>query len=128
MTLAAVETIVKALSKQLDAPTHLLPSFGVNYDAAQPEVRVDAKGYHFVVVERGRELQHKVFQQLEELLFEVFSAVTFSMALDYELQHRVKEQDFRIIMFAKQVELLAQLDENFAMRRRVEAERLLRKG
>ncbi len=128
MTLAAVEIIVKALGKQLGAPNHLLPSFGVNYDAAQPEVRVDAKGYHFVVMERGQELQHKVFQQLEELLFEVFSTVTFSMALAYELQHRVKGQDFRIIMFARQVELLAQLDENFAAQHYVEAERLLRKN
>jgi len=122
LTLAALEAVVRALGQQLQAPLGLLPSFGRNYDAGQPELRVDAAGYHFVVMERGRELQPQLFQQLEELLFTVFSSVTFSMACEYELDHRVKNQDFRVLLFAKQVELLTQLDATWAARRRAEAD------
>ncbi len=102
LTLASIETVVKALAKQIGAPPILLPSFGRNYDAAQPEVRVDAAGYHFVVMERGRELRHQIFEQLDEVLFKVFSDVTFSMAGSYELHHRLAGQGSRILLFAKQ--------------------------
>ena len=127
MTLAAVEAIVEALGQLLDAPARLLPTFGHNEDYARPEVRVDAAGYHFVVIERGQELQHQVVQQVEELLFMVFEAVTFSMACNYELTHRVGGQDSRILLFAKQEELLARLDSGFAARQRTRHQQLLAK-
>jgi len=125
MTLAAVETIVKALGSLLGTPVSLLPTFGHTEDYARPEVRVDAVGYHFVVIERGQEIQHQVFRQLEELLFVVFEAVTFAMACDYELAHRVAGQDSRILLFAKQVELLTRLDSSWAERQRIKYEKLL---
>ncbi|MGI4885331.1 MAG: Imm63 family immunity protein [Janthinobacterium lividum] len=125
MTLTAVETVIRALGQQLGAPAALLPTFGCNEDYARPEVRVDGAGYHFVVVERGRELDHRVFQQLEELLFTVFAGVTFAMASHYELHHRVAGQDSRILLFARQLELLAQLDADFANRLRPRYRQLL---
>ncbi|MFD1466697.1 Imm63 family immunity protein [Hymenobacter caeli] len=125
MTLAAVETVVRALGQLLGAPAALLPTFGRNEDYARPEVRADAAGYHFVVVERGQEVAHEVFQHLEELLFVIFSAVTFSMASQYELRHRVAGQDTRILLFARQLELLARLDVSFADRLRPRYHQLL---
>jgi hypothetical protein len=125
MTLSAVEAIVEALGKQIDAPTYLLPSFERNEDGARPEVRVDGAGYHFVVIERGKELQNKAFNVLEDLLKEIFESITFSMALDYEVRHRLANQDFRIILFAKQVELLTKLDATWAALCRSKADRLL---
>jgi hypothetical protein len=125
MTLSAVEAIVEALGKQIDAPTYLLPTFGHNEDGARPEVRVDKAGYHFVVIERGKELQNKAFDVLDDLLKEVFEFITFSMAVEYEVRHRSVNQDFRIILFAKQVELLTKLDANWAVFCRSKADRLL---
>jgi hypothetical protein len=122
LTLGAVEAVVQALGQRLQAPPELLPTFGFNRDFSYPEVRVDKAGYHWVIVERGREEENQVFEQLEELLFTVFSSVTFSMASNYELHHRIKSQDSRILLFAKQVELLAQLDATWAARRRAEAD------
>lgn len=122
LTLAALEAVVKALGQQLQAPPDLLPTFGYNRDFAYPEVRVSKAGYHWVIVERGREEENRVFAQLDELLCQVFGSVTFSMASNYEVQHRIKGQDSRILLFAKQVELLAQLDASWAARRRAEAD------
>lgn len=128
MTLVAVEQIVLALGRLLVAPAHLLPTFGHNEDYARPEIRVSAHGYHWVIVERGQEIDHQVFQSLEELLFEIFSSITFSMACDYEVRHRVAAQDFRIVLFDKQVALLAQVDAGFAARCRDKANVYLRKN
>ena len=122
LTLGALEAVVQALGNQLGAPAELLPTFGHNRDFAYPEVRVSTAGYHWVIVERGREEENLVFQQVEELLFIVFSSVTFSMASTYEVHHRIEGQDSRILLFAKQVELLAQLDASWAARRRAEAD------
>jgi len=117
LTLGAVEAVVQALGRQLKVPPGLLPTFGRNEDFARPEVRVSQAGYHWVIVERGREEVNQVFEQLDELLFTVFSSATFSMASGYELAHRIANQDARILLFAKQVELLAQLDASWAARR-----------
>ena len=125
MTLAAIEAMVAGLGRLLEAPAELLPTFGSNHDYARPEVRVDAQGYHLVVIERGQELDHQVFPALEELLFEVFEHVTFSMAGAYEVRHRIAGQDSRILLFDRQVELLARLGQTFAEKRRRAADGFL---
>ena len=122
LTLGALEAVVQALGRQLQAPPELLPTFGHNRDFAYPELRVSQAGYHWVIVERGREEVNQVFEQLEELLYQVFESTTFSMASDYELTHRLANQDSRILLFARQVALLAQLDASWAARRRAEAD------
>jgi hypothetical protein len=125
MTLSAVAAIVEALARQIDAPTYLLPTFEHNEDGARPEVRVDEAGYHFVIIERGKELQNKAFDLLEDLLKEVFESITFSMAVEYEVRHRLVNQDFRIILFAKQVELLTKLNGTWAALCRSKSDHLL---
>ncbi len=102
-----------------------LPTYGQSSDFARPHIEVDQRGYHFVVVERGRELKRKTSPDLDELLFEVFQSVTFSLACEYEVAHRVRGQDFRRLMFARQVELLSQLSPQWAQRRAEEHQQIL---
>ena len=122
MTLSALEAVVSALGKLIDAPLYMLPTFGRNEDAARPEIRVDEKGYHFVIIERGQQLEHLVFDKLEEILFQILEGITFSMACNYEVRNRVENQDFRIVLFTKQLQLLKHLDGAFAERQRVKSE------
>lgn len=122
LTLGALEAVVRALGQQVQAPPELLPTFGRNEDFARPELRVSKVGYHWVIVERGREEENQVFEQLEELLYQVVESITFSLASSYELNHRVQGQDSRILLFAKQVELLARLDASWATRCRAKAD------
>lgn len=93
---------------------HSLPTYGRTEDGARPHIEVDSRGYHFVVVERGQELERFTTFELDEVLYRIFQSVTFSLAIEYELAHRVETQDCRRIGFQKQVELLAQLSQRWA--------------
>lgn len=48
-----------------------------------------------VVVERGIEWERRKTNDLDKLLYWIFANLTFSMAVEYELAHRVEGQDFR---------------------------------
>lgn len=93
---------------------HSLPTYGRTEDGARPHIEVDSRGYHFVVVERGQELERFTTFELDEVLYRIFQSVTFSLAIEYELAHRVETQDCRRIGFQKQVELRARLSQRWA--------------
>lgn len=117
---------MQSIRNVLGAPPHLLPTFGRNEDYARPEVRISAQGYHWVVIERGQELQHRTTNQLHELLLWIAEDITFSLASEYELAHRLAGQDSRILLFAKQEELMRRLDPDFAAQLRSRHQNLLR--
>ena len=66
------------------APASSLPTFGKTEDGARPHIEVRSDAYHYVVVERGCELERKRTPDLQELLYWVFSDVTHQMAFQYE--------------------------------------------
>jgi hypothetical protein len=39
----------------IDAPDHVLPTFGYSEETGRPHIEVDGAAFHHVVVERGRE-------------------------------------------------------------------------
>jgi hypothetical protein len=125
LTLTALATIVSSFGEMLGAPADLLPTFGCNKDFARPEVQVHYADYHFIIVERGQELQRSTTSQLEQVLFWIFEAVTFSMAGEYELAHRIEGQDFRIVLFSRQIELLELISPDFADRQRLRYQKIL---
>jgi len=45
----------------------------------------------------------------DELMYWIFEGITFRMASQYELHHRVPKRDFRRILFQRQLELLEEL-------------------
>lgn len=107
MTLADVKKQVDTLGERIHAPQTLWPTYGYSVDGALPHIELDSSGnFHFVVVERGRELERRTTAILDELLFWIFDTITFSMACTFELQNRNRAQDFRRILFSKQEELL----------------------
>ncbi|MEI9988884.1 MAG: Imm63 family immunity protein [Rhizomicrobium sp.] len=78
-------------------------------DFACPFIEVD-RAYHLVVRERGKEFERHTTADLDELLYWVFDGVTFGAASEYELHHRDEKQDFRRILFSRQLELLGEID------------------
>jgi hypothetical protein len=82
--------------------------------------------FSLVVVERGEETGRRVADNLDELKYWVFEGVTFSMASDWELEHRVEGQDSRILLFEKQLELLGLLSARWPERYRREHRGVLR--
>ncbi len=126
LTLPEIKVEVDHLAAKINSPENLLPTYGTSEDFARPHIGVDSRFYFYVVVERGQELDRKWAPFLDQLLEWIFADVTFSMAFSYELEHRIESQDGRRIAFAKQIELLAMLDSNWAARESERHQQILR--
>jgi hypothetical protein len=117
ISLDHIERSVRELAQTIHAPDWMLPTFGHSEDGARPHLEIDPSGrMHYVVVERGNELERRTFVELDELMFHVFSEVSFSLAGPFELAHRDPRQDCRRLIFAKQLELLGALSSAWAER------------
>ncbi|MBV9791279.1 MAG: hypothetical protein JOZ51_23995 [Chloroflexi bacterium] len=127
-TLPEIEADVQKLAQRIGASATDLPTYGYSRDGGYPHVEVDATHYHYVVVERGRELKRKTTTALDELLYWIFADVTHTMAFSYELKHRLKDQDPRRRAFAKQIELLGIISPAMAARRASEIEEILKRN
>jgi hypothetical protein len=127
-TLSEIKSEVARLAKILGASSDDLPTYGQSRDFAYPHVEVDDKCYHYVIVERGRELERKSTSDLDDLLFWIFSDTTHNLAFAFELKNRIEDQDCRRTAFPKQVELLALVSPKMAARRAQEIEEILRRA
>lgn len=113
--LEKIKKLVTKYSEKINAPLKMLPTFDYNTGLAHPYIEMDSQGnYNYVIEERGEEYERKIFREEKELLYEIFTSITFSMASDFEVKNRIESQDSRIILFKKQEELLAILDEEWA--------------
>lgn len=126
MTLEEVKIEVLKLAKIISAPENKFPDFGSSNYQGNPHIDVDNYGnLYFIVVERNEEYERKITKDIKELLFWIFENITFSMACDYELKNRVENQDSRILLFAKQDELLEKLNTDWAEVTRKKHKKLL---
>ena len=112
--LSEIKSEVDRLAKKIRAPESLLPTYGRTRDAAHPHIEVDERGYHYVIVERGEELNRITTGDIDKLLYHVFEGVTFNLACEYELKHRVWKRDVRRLLFRHQIELLSVLSPHWA--------------
>ena len=113
-----VEMIAK-LASRINAPSYLLPTYNFPRRNVTPHIEVDDDGYMFYMfIEREIEFDKEKFDNIDDFLYRIFSGVTFSMAVKYELKNRIEDKDYRRMIFAKQVELLGQLNEIWAERGR----------
>lgn len=110
LSLKEIEKVVNVLALKISSPTDLLPTFGYSKDFAHPHIEVTIEGYNFVVLEKGQEVQRKITQNLDEILYWIFNGITFSMALKFEVKNRIESQDCRWVLFQKQDELLGMLN------------------
>ncbi|WBL23854.1 Imm63 family immunity protein [Zunongwangia sp. HRR-M8] len=125
-TVTEIEKVVKQLAKKINSPRYLLPTFSSPIGDATPNIEVDNVGlYNYVISERGNEYERKLTSDLNELLYWIFSPVTFSMACDYELKNRIEEKDCRRIIFEKQEKLLGILDKKWEEKERKEHQSIL---
>jgi len=115
------------LASQIGATGNDLPSYGVTRDFGYPHVEVKGSTYCWVVVERGREIRRKETRDFEEFLYWVFANVTSTLATEYASKNRIKDQDFRRVLFAKQVELLEKLSPSWAQARESEIADILQR-
>jgi len=115
-TLVEIEAEVDRLAYKIGACGSVLPTYGYSEDLARPHIEVDSRGYHYVIIERGREEKRLTTQSIDELLYIIFDDVSFSLATEYEFAHRVPGKDFRRLLFHYQVELMTILSKQWAER------------
>lgn len=127
LSLDEIKKTVEELASKIGAPSDSLPGYGQLKYEAHPFIEVDNLGYmYFVISERGQENERKKTLELDELLYWIFSSVTFSMACDFELKNRIEDRDCRRIIFEKQEELLGILSNTWPQKENEEHKRILR--
>ena len=87
----------------------------------------DEEGYHYCVIERGTLLENIVTDSLSEITYQAISSDVFWMAVKYERAHRVKHQDFRRLLFEKEMQYWKVLGEDLAARAKLKIEDALEK-
>jgi hypothetical protein len=98
-TLRDIEADVLRAAARIGASDQDLPTYGISRDFGRPHVEVDHGLYHYVVVERGEERDHRSSDSYDDLLFWIFRDVTHSLAFSHELQNRVEDQDAGVSPF-----------------------------
>lgn len=53
------EEEVRSISKKIDAPEYLIPTFAISRHDGTPHIEITGKEYHFVVCERGTEFSRQ---------------------------------------------------------------------
>ena len=124
-SIAEIEKEVNRLAAKIDASGDMLPTYGFSRDYAYPHIEVDSHGYHYVIVERGKELKRVTTGELDVLLYHIFEGITAEMGSKYSATHRVENQDFRRLYFERQIGLLNLLYPKWAEVESKEHERIL---
>jgi len=88
----------------------------------------DEGGYCFRVLERGALYRDDVTQSLSEITYWAIKGDVAEASTIYEAKNRVKNQDFRRIMFNKRLQYFESIDLEFARRARVEIGIILNKA
>ena len=116
-----IETIVRLASK-IGADPRNLPTFeNTQYDG-RPNIEFLGQYFQYAIQERNTALKSDLFTDLNGLLYQVFKDITFQMAMDDEVAHRVPGVDSRRLIFTKQLELLKELNSDWS--KRVEKEQV----
>lgn len=111
-----LRNILEEELKKIDGDIGLLPDINYSNDFAKPYIEIDNYGYNYVCQEKGEEIFRKVPYDIDELLYEVFDTVTFEIATIWELKNRNENEDHRLQLFAKQVELMTRINIKFGER------------
>lgn len=123
--LGQIKSHVEHLAVLIGARGDQLPTYGHSEQTGRPHIEVDIRGYHYVAAEGGSEFHRWTTHDLDALLYAVFRSVTFAMASEYELHHRIAEQDYRRLIFKKQIELISVLSLDWGGRLSHEQDKIL---
>jgi hypothetical protein len=114
--------------KKIHGDSELLPDINNSNDFAKPFIEIDSYGYNYICRERGVEIFRKIQFDIDELLYEVFDHLTWEMAKAWELKNRREHEDFRLQLFAKQVDLMTKIKNDFGKRVNNKLQRILEFG
>ncbi|PKA14324.1 Imm63 family immunity protein [Leptospira haakeii] len=81
--------------------------------------------YHFKYIERGHASTDRKTKDPNDILYWLYQSATFENACKYELINRMEKQDFRRILFEKQLSLLKSIGIEYYERHKKEISDIL---
>lgn len=128
MKLEDIQEKITNLGARIDLPRGMVLFIDEKpNDNAIPYLEIKYGKYNYVIRERGLEIVRKSTADIDEFLYWFFEDITSELSFDYEFENRIKGQDSRRIAFAKQQQLLEQLNHLWVIRWLDELKELLRK-
>jgi len=88
----------------------------------------DGKGYYYGEVEIRGGVKSEKFVTLFDLAYAIFKTQAQMMAINYRSKHSLDGKDPRRLTFPKQIELLRIVGEEYARRREMEIEGILKEA
>lgn len=125
MTLRSVTDRYHAIAGKLAAPAKFVRFVTTPQHDGSPHIECIGGEFHYVVTERGIEHERRKTSDAEELLFWIVSDLTWEMAVEWEVRHRIEGEDFRRQMFRKDIELMSLVSEDWARRKKEKYEKIL---
>jgi len=124
--LLKIKEAVEYYGRVIDVPLVYFPTYGHTIDGAHPHIEVDTYGQlYYVVVERGEQLKKDLALDIDDLLYKVFIDISFTMACNFEVHHRIDGEDVRRQIFSKQLDLLSKLNPEWKIRKELEIKGIL---
>lgn len=107
------------------APKNLLKICRIPQDDL-PCVQMSGDDYLYILSERGVEIERRRTKNIDVLYYWLMDRVVFLMASQYEVAHRVKDQDFRRVLFDKKIELMGVLSKKWEEIARISIQNILK--
>lgn len=120
----AVASIAKGLG--LKSPEFLVRSAASSDGGVY--VKVENGKYWLIAEERGVEVSRECFDDLYEVVYLIIKGVLSAEAIAYELEHRVKGQDFRRVLFAHWVERTGSVSKDYGDRIKFDVANILKES
>ena len=124
-TTPEIECRFRELVSRLEVSDYLRAFHTTPQHDGSPHIERVGEEFHFVVTERGSELERKRTSDPEEILYWLLEGVTMQVATRFETKNRIAGRDSREIWFPYQEELLRSLKPEWGERKKKAHARIL---
>lgn len=97
-------------------------------DNGSPHVEFSDGRYHYIVTERGLDLESRSTADRSEILYWMLYDLTFWMGVAYEFKNRIDGPDVRRVIFAHWLDLMKKANPAFADRLKIHIAETLAKN
>jgi hypothetical protein len=114
-----IREIVTEYCRQINASEYVIRNAVLDHTThfADPHIEIHGEEYHYVSVERGKEILRKTTKVLDELLYWIMEGITSGMASTHAARQRLPDGGFFEARKEKQLELLRQINEDFYIKK-----------
>jgi hypothetical protein len=118
-----IREIITEYCRQINASEYVIRNAVLDHTThfADPHIEIYNEEYHFVSVERGKEIFRKTTKELDELLYWIMEGITSGMASTHAALQKLPNGGFFEERKEKQLELLSQINEEFYIKKKNES-------